>query len=73
MEWLLLKIKIFIKLLKNTKRYFGNKNLKRFEHDDIGFNFRMTDLQAVIAYSQAIKAKENLLKMKKMELCIKSI
>ena len=25
----------------------------------------MTDLQAAIAYSQAIKAKENLLKMKK--------
>ncbi len=60
------KNKDFYKTIEKYKNlYFGNKNLERFEHDDIGYNFRMTDLQAAIAYSQAIKAKENLLKMKK--------
>jgi len=60
------KNKKFYKIVEKYKNlYFGDKNLKRFDHDDIGFNFRMTDLQAAIAYSQAIKAKKNLLKMKK--------
>jgi perosamine synthetase len=60
------KNKYFYETIEKYKNlYFGNKNLKRFEHDDIGFNFRMTDLQAAIAYSQAINANKNLLKMKK--------
>ncbi|WP_075506018.1 DegT/DnrJ/EryC1/StrS family aminotransferase [Candidatus Pelagibacter communis] len=58
--------KNFHKIIEKYKNlYFGDKNLKRFDHEDIGFNFRMTDLQAAVAYSQAINAKKNILKMKK--------
>lgn len=43
-----------IRKLKNQ----GNSETKRYWHDIIGFNYRMTNLQAAIGYAQLLRAKE---------------
>ena len=42
---------------------FGSKNIERFNHDDIGWNYRMTNLQAAIGAAQ----------MEKIEIILKLI
>lgn len=43
-----------IKKLKNQ----GNSEIKRYWHDVIGYNYRMTNLQAAIGYAQMLRIKD---------------
>ncbi|WP_440614701.1 DegT/DnrJ/EryC1/StrS family aminotransferase [Candidatus Pelagibacter sp. HIMB1748] len=55
-----LKTKKKIDNLKNLS--FGKKN--RFEHNELGYNFRLSNLQAAVAYSQ-IKGLKKIIKRKR--------
>ncbi len=53
----------FLKVEKYKNLFFGKK--ERFNHEEIGFNYRMTDLQAALAFSQFLQYKKNIDIMKK--------
>ena len=55
-----LEIKKKVDSLKNLS--FGKKN--RFEHSELGYNFRMSNLQAAVAYAQ-IKGLKKIIKKKR--------
>ncbi len=53
----------FLRVEKYKNLFFGQK--ERFNHEEIGFNYRMTDLQAALAYSQFLQYKKNMSIMKR--------
>ena len=53
----------YYRIEKYKNLFFGNA--ERFDHDEIGFNYRMTDLQASLAYSQFLQLNKNMSIMKK--------
>ena len=52
-------------IIENYKNLFFGKR-ERFDHNDIGFNYRMTDLQSALAFSQFKKFEINLKKINKV-------
>lgn len=57
--------KIFNDRINGYKNlYFGNK--ERFNHIKLGYNYRLTELQASIAYSTFLKMHENIKKINKI-------
>lgn len=57
--------KIFNERINSYKNlYFGKK--ERFNHVKIGFNYRLTELQASMAYSTFLKMDENINKINKI-------
>ena len=53
----------YYRIEKYKNLFFGNA--ERFDHDEIGFNYRMTDLQASLAYSQFLQLNKNMSIIKK--------
>ena len=56
------KLDIYKKLLKLRNQ--GNSNKIRYYHDILGYNYRMTNIQAAIGFGQMNKIDE-ILKIKK--------
>ena len=56
-EWLFLKIKIFSKKQKLLRDHGMSKN-KRYWHEMVGFNYRMTNMQGAIGVAQMERFKE---------------
>ena len=51
--------KNYIKRINNYKNLFFGKK-ERFNHSEIGYNYRLSDLQAAMAYSSFLKIKKNI-------------
>ena len=56
--------KLFNRIEGYINLFFGKK--ERFDHIDIGFNYRMSDLQSALAYSQFKKFNSNIKKINKI-------